>query len=227
MAVALVALNSAREYLNDSAGTLWTNDVLMPKLREAHRQMQVRLQLAGIPVIKGHTTALRIPASPFTIDVTSLPGCPGNIIEPRWMKERPYGATRESDYVDMTQCDYLPAWDAQVELIWWCWRLERLLVPGVTQDREVQIRYTQSIQTPATEFDLLGFLYAENFLGPKTAALAASATENQTAVQEWTAEAERAMSDVIRMNIRGLQNLPARKRPYHRGRGRTRALRDF
>lgn len=224
MALASVALQSAREYLNDSAGMFWTDVVLMPKLQDAYRQMSVRLQLAGIPVMKTVSSVLTVPAK--TTVLNSVAGFPTDLVEPKWMKERLPGS-RNSDFVDMTQCDYIPNWDMTNELIWWCWREQKIFLLGATNDVQVELRYVKGLGYPTAPTDELAFFYAENFLGPKTAALAASATENQTAVQEWTTEADRNFNDLIRMNIRGLQNLPARKRPYHRGRGRTRALRDF
>jgi hypothetical protein len=222
MSLASVALASAREYMNDSAGQFWTDAVLMPKLQEAHRQMQVRLQLAGIPVIKTVSTVLTVPAR--TTDLTTVAGYPADLVEPKWLKSRNSGQ-RNSDFVDMTQCDYIPNWDMGTSLGWWCWQGEKILLLGSTIAKEVQLRYVRGLAVPTTAGSSLGFIYAENFLGPKTAALAATATENASAVQEWAAEAEKALTDIIRMNIRGLQNLPAKRQAYHRGRHGAHALR--
>jgi hypothetical protein len=224
MAQALVALNAAREYLNDSAVTLWSDLVLIPKLQKAHREMQVKLQLAGIPVIRAGTSILSVPAG--TTDLTTVIGYPADLIEPRWMKERMQGEL-EQDFVDMTECADIPSIQKSTELVWWCWQGEKILLLGSTQNREVRLRYIRGLPVPQANTDQIGYLFGENYLGPRTASLAAQAVEDPQLYQSCFADAAQNMQDLIRMGIKQLQNLPTNRRPYHRGRGRTRALRDF
>jgi len=52
MAIATVALDSARTYLNDVNKQIWTDAVLLPFLREAYRDMTLVLWVNGIPVLR-------------------------------------------------------------------------------------------------------------------------------------------------------------------------------
>ena len=224
MAQALVALNSAREYLNDSQATLWSDLTLIPKLQKAHREMQVKLQLAGIPVIRANSVVLSVPRG--TTDLTTVTGYPQDLIEPRWMKERAMGEL-EQDFIDMQECADIPSVQGATELVWWCWQGEKILLLGATSDREVRLRYIKGLPVPNASTDQIGYLFGENYLGPRTASLAAQAVEDPQLYQTCFSDAAQNMLDLIRMGIKQLQNLPTNRRPYHRGRGRTRALRDF
>ena len=50
---------------------------------------------------------------------------------------------------------------------------------------------------------------------------------NRQACMDLTQTAERNLGRILDMNIKELQDLPAKRRPYHRGYGRNRVLRDF
>lgn len=224
MANTSVALDTARTLLNDDAGTLWTDAVLLPKLKEAHREMQTKLVLAGIPVIKAATAVLSVPAN--TTDLTSVVGYPTDLIEPTWLKERTPGQ-QERDFVDMTEVADVPNLNPTTELIYWCWIGEKILLLGAVVNRDVKIRYMKGITVPVAGTSPIGFLFGESYLGHRTAALSASSVGNKTAHDELTQEANMKFQEIVALNIKGGQNLPARKRPYHRGHGRSRVLRDF
>src|SRR6266699_3842919 len=100
MATALVAMDVARSKLNDVAATRWTDAALLPFIQQAHRELQVKLDLEGIPVINAVSVALSVPA--LTTDLSTVTNYPTDLIKPEWMKEKQVGEP-DWNYVDMTK----------------------------------------------------------------------------------------------------------------------------
>lgn len=224
MATAQVPLDFARSLLNDSGGTLWTNTILLPFLQQAHRELQVKLQLAGIPVINYQTAALTVAIGATSLNASA--GFPTNLIEPIQLKERRVGELLQ-DFQDMTECQFIPDVEQTDRLTYWAWIGETIQLLGATSANEVQLRYKGGLTVPSAANSALGFLYAENYLGYRTAALAGNSVANETGYQQWSMEADKCFDEVKRMNIKGQQNLPARRRGYHRLNGWTRPIRGL
>jgi hypothetical protein len=149
--------------------------------------------------------------------------------EPVWMKERQVGQQNQ-DFVDMTKVDFIPQLPlSDVQLIWWAWMNGTIMLRGCTTPVQVQIRYRQILTPPVKRTDNLIVTLAENFLGPETAYLAMCSLPdgNMQIIKSMKLLAERNLENVIAEAVKGLLNLPAKRRPYHRGRGRSRAIRDF
>lgn len=212
-ALAGQALDSARAHLNDVGATIWPNTVLFPFLQEAHRELRSKVILNGIPVIDEVSAVLSVPAQ--TTDLTTVVGYPTDLIVPIWLKERQVGQT-DSDFIDMTPRDFIPNINMDIWLFWWSWRREKIFLVGSLNDEEVQIRYRRQIPTPAVSSDSLGWLGAENYLSYRTAALACNSIGETDKATGLTQTAMVNLDDVIRLNVKQIQGLPARRRPYHR-----------
>lgn len=219
-------LVSARTHLNDDEGIIWPDQKLFPKLREAHRQMQLALVSHGVPIVSEVSTILLVPAG--TTNCSTVANYPTNLIVPIWMKERLPGQ-RMQDFVDMTEVDYIPQLDPSTELIWWTWNKQMILFLGSNQDREVLLRYRKGLKIPQEATDDVGPYFGEIFLSYKTAALAVGSItprdESKIALLEGQASAN--LENLLTLAATEAQNLPTKRRPYHRGRGRSRVLRDF
>ncbi len=212
-ALAGQVLDSARVHLNDVGATIWGNTVLLPFLQEAHRELRVEVVLNGIPVIDEVTGVLSVPAQ--TTDLSTVTGYPTDMIVPIWMKERQVGGN-EDDFIDMTPRDFVPNIQMDIWLFWWVWRREKIFLVGSLNAEEVQLRYRRQLTTPTTINSSVGWLNAENFLSYRTAALACNSIGE---VEKATGLSQTAMINldkVIRLNVKQMQGLPARRRPYHR-----------
>lgn len=211
-------LDSARTHLNDENGYNWTDARLFPKLVEAHRELQAELLLAGIPVIDAVSTIITVPAAPddnTQVDLSTIAGYPTNIIVPIWMKERQVGQ-QNVDFVDMREVDFLPSITKGAQLQYWCWIGEVILLLGAVNNTQVQLRYRAGIPIPQNVNDSIGFLMGEIFLSYRTAALAAGAIGDKELKAFLTAESKSNLDKIVRLNIKQRQNLPAKRRPYHR-----------
>jgi hypothetical protein len=216
MALASEALNSARTFLNDTGKQIWTDTKLLPFLKEAYRDLLIQLWLNGIPVLREDTT----------IPITVLTGAvvitlPADLLEPIGLKERLLGSTSIEDYAPMSEKAFEPDTVQTTELRYWSWREEQIQLVGALTDRQVLLRYWKTLTIPTSAASVLGFLFAEAYLGPKTTAYAAASTGNSTLAEEADSKAEIRLDQVIRANTKGQQSLPTRRIPYRRAR-RTR-----
>jgi hypothetical protein len=216
MALASVALASARSYLNDIGQQIWTDAILLPYLKEAHKDLLLVLWLNGIPVIREKSASIGVTAGVLTLTL------PSDLLEPIWLKERAVGGTNQ-DWIPMTETDFEPDRLQTDTLRYWAWREEAINFIGATTNRQVLLQYWKSIADIVDANSALGFLMAEVFLGPQCAGYAANATGNTTLAGELSyingvnvGVAGAKLDMIIRANVKGQQNLPARRIPYRR-----------
>jgi hypothetical protein len=213
LATVFQVLDSARTHLDDELGISWPDQRLLPKFQESHRELKQALVLNGIPVIHQVTAVLSVPAN--TTDLTTVTGYPTDMITPIWMKERQTGQDN-SDFVDMTQVDFLPNIDQDIWLFWWCWIGQKITLVGSLNAEQIQLRYNKDLSVPTLVSDDIGIILGEGFLSYRTAALAAQASKDWNLMKLLNNQAELAKSQIIRLNVKQIQAMPARRRPYHR-----------
>jgi hypothetical protein len=168
-----VVLTIARTYLNDDAATLWQDQLLFPKLQQAHREMQQLLKSFAVPVMRTMSPIIEVLANATTLTL------PSNVMEPIQLWETSHGGDI-STLVPMTEADPLPFLDPNGNSLgYWQWADEIVSFIGCTANRDVVMKYWRQLNIPQLNTDLVGFLNAEMYLGPRTAALAAISTGNQ------------------------------------------------
>lgn len=199
---ASVAFATARTLLNDDGVQLWTDATLIPKLAQAHRELQAQLRANACPVTRG------IAVSPVPASTTSLATPPTDMVEPITLWEK-LPTDPDSAYVRMTEYDPLPVSDLTTRLIWWSWSREAIVFLGSTFDRTVKVYYKRIIPIPAVGTDLIGIIDGEFYLAPRIAALAFGSTGN-TQTSDWcTQMANGTLNDIITAN-RGRSRLAQR-----------------
>lgn len=211
MAVATVAYDSARTYLNDVGIQMWTNAILLPYLKEAHRDLQLLLWSNGLPVLKEKSAVITVVAGSVNLGVNQ----PSDLIEPISMKERSPGQTA-NDWIGMEEKDFEPDKVATDTLVYWCWREEVINLVGASANREVLLRYWKGLTLPTGDASVLGFIFAENFLGPQTAQYAARSVGNVTLANECFEAAKEKIDIIVRTNVKGMQGMVSRRIPYRR-----------
>lgn len=219
----------ARALLDDDEGVNWPDQKLRFKLTQAFEELQAELILAGIPIIKGVSVILTIPPMPFddvNVDMSTVAGYPTDMILPMWMKERQLGDTNQ-DFVDMIECDFIPNIDLDIYLHYWAWFQNTIMLRGALNPVQVQLRYQRLIPTPGVNTDSIIVPLGQLFLSYRVAALASASVGDLARKTDFTATADKNLDKIMRMNIKQLQDTPAKRRPYHRGQGRNRVLRDF
>lgn len=226
-------LTRARTHLNDDEAANWPDYRLIPKAQQAFDELEAELQLAGIPIINSQTVVFTVPAyninanDGVALDISTLPGYPHDMIMPIWMKER-WPGQQWRDFVDMVETDFTPISTTDVYLRYWTWYQGKITVMGALNDVQVMLRYQRLLPLPTVNTDSIIVPLGQLHLSYRVAALAAMSLPEQMAMgQALDATAKVNLDKIVRMNIKQQQNLPAKRRPYHRGAGRNRVLRDF
>ena len=117
MATVQDVIDEASALLGDRDQTRWDFEFLLPLLQKAHRELQVDLNLSGLPVLKKTSAIIVVPALTLTLGVL----LPIDLIEPVSLAERQTGTTDLFD--DMIQTTWEPE-DVQLSLIH-IWRCRR------------------------------------------------------------------------------------------------------
>lgn len=231
MAIALLGdvFKRARAILNDDESNNWTDYKLITKAVIAFEELEAELILAGIPIIHAISTILTVPAmtsDDINLDLSTVVGYPNDIIIPIWLKERLVGQQNQ-DFVDMVEVDFIPNIAIDVYLHYWSWFQNTIMLRGALNATQVEIRYQRYLPTPGVNTDSVLVPLGQLFLANRVAALAAYSVGDRQRWQDLSATATMNLDRIIDMNIKELQDLPAKRRPYHRGYGRNRVLRDF
>lgn len=196
-------LASCRTYLNDDNATLWTDPVLIPKVQEAHRELQSQLWTIGSPTIRNVSSNISVPISTTPTTVNGLSGYPTDMLNPTAVFE---AASSPTTWVPVTETFYLtPGYTALATIGYYIWQEENLIVAPCTAARTLQIQYRRSIPIPALLTDPIGILFGESYLAPRAAAICAAAAGNSAVYSAMTALAETNFKRLLSTN-RGAQN---------------------
>jgi hypothetical protein len=188
-----IVLNTARTFLNDDAVTNWTDAALMPKLQQAHRELQVKLRRAAAPVMKGTYVET---VNPSAIGFATPPA---DLIAPIQIWENaPAGPI--TNYQLMTEADPLPNVVASTTLVWWAWVNETVVFIGSSASRMVKMLYWRRLTVPQSNTDLIGFIDGELYLAPRTAAIAYGSTGDANSMNVLATLADGSLSEVILSN---------------------------
>lgn len=199
MALVSAALATARTLLNDDNATVWTDPILLPKLQEAHRELQTDLWLIGSPVVREQSAQITVAANAVDLGVNQ----PVDLVTPTSLKEAE--SPTPTTWVDMTEVDYIPIGVAKIaQLVYWAWRGEKILFLGSTAARTVVVYYRRLITVPTLASSAIGIIFGELYLGARTAALAAGTVGNKETYDALTALAKTNFEKVVAAN-RGQQ----------------------
>lgn len=193
-------LTTARTYLNDDNATQFPDPVLIPKVQEAHRELQEELWIVGSPLVRGQAL------EGYNAGATALAATPPDMLCPTALFENNQGSTAASpNWLPMTEAFYIPLGTAQgPNLNWWSWQQEQIVLGGATQNRAVILQYRRLITIPVMATDLIGILFGESYLAARAAAMAAGTLGNATVYEAVTALAKENLGKVISAN-RGQQ----------------------
>ena len=197
-------------FLNDPSKTRFTDAIMLPYIKRAHRELQLRFHNNGISVLNEVSSTVTIGAGDLTMGVNQ----PSDMIEPRHLEER---ASGETTYVDMQQKIWEPDDEQTSHLRFWVWREELIQFLGATEAREVRVYYLKSLSAISGVSSPLGILNGLGFIAARSAALAAKFNgQNPILGQSIDAEAVFFLNELIRRGTRTSQGMGVRRHSFRK-----------
>jgi len=204
----------AASLLNDAPQTMYTNDILLPFIKKAWREIEAKFVELGIPPVEEISAPITVGVSA----VESVVTLPADLLSPILLWERQVGET-DAQWVEMEEKRDLPIMTPTSRLQYWEWREEAINVPACTQGNQVKIKYYRMLTALTGPSSSIGGVNgAISFLAARSAALAAqNIGENEGRAKQLDGDAGGQMEVLINTKILEMQNLSVRRLPY-RGR---------
>jgi len=208
------SLSIAQNRLNDAAGAIWTSAVMLPNIQEAFRDLQVAVFALGLPVLKNVSTVVPVAIGATSLNVTvTIP----DLVTP--IKVREKNPSDPSNYfTDMQEVNFIPDIVADNVIRYWCWMKNDIYILASTVAKYVEVFYRRGLTVPAA-IDAntnLGLTYAETFVGPKAAAIAARVVGNSTLADELEGIAAQRLDMILRGNVKAMQGMSTKRKPFRR-----------
>ncbi len=215
------ALNLARALLNDTAGAVFTDTLLMPLLNSAYRGLQRQLAECGVSVLaeQQDLNLLQDPTSgvtPMEISDVSSPQLPTDCLMPQMLWERAMANTADvfvpmekftsgGSMLNLQPSTYLRLWE---------WREDKVNLIGATQAITVRIRYEKALPEITLGTDPVQIRSATDPLAFATAALAARSRGARALAQDLLGAAQMATEELTERYVRPEQVKGRRRMPY-------------
>lgn len=212
-----------RSLLNDAAGNLFTDGVLLPYVNSAYRKLQRALAIVqsgtflvdNVTVVVPAVSAVDPSVQVAVTDATAPPNqLPTDLLVPVKLRERQNGSTEDFiEMVDLTRRGGLPSRPQGQRLSVWEWRADGLYFIGATQDNQVRIRYVKAFPDLADATSNVLIRNAQEAIAYLAAAMAAMARGSPLA-EKWAQAGDDALEDLVQSATHQAQEGARRRRPY-------------
>jgi hypothetical protein len=215
------ALTLVRALVNDSAGSVFTDTLLMPLLNSAYRGLQRELAENGVSVL-AEQQDIPLNADPTTgitnieISDVSSPQLPTDCLMPHMLWERATANTTDvfvpmekfmsgGGMLNLQPSTYLRLWE---------WREDKINLVGATQGITVRVRYEKILPQLTLGTDPVQIRSATDPLAYATAALAARSRGARALAADLLGTAQTATEKLIQRYVRPEQIQERRRKPY-------------
>ena len=212
-----------RSLLNDAAGNLFTDTVLLPYANAGYRKVQRALANIGsssfltddvllvVPAVSAVDPSLQVSITDATAPPNQLPF---DLLVPMKLWERASGSTDDfAEMIDLTDHGGLPSQEQGSALGVWEWRTDGMWFIGATQDTQIRLRYQASLPDLADATSPVLIRNAQEAIAYFTAALA-SAARGSVLAERWDDAGADALEDLISRAVLREQQTIRRRRPY-------------
>jgi hypothetical protein len=215
------ALTLARALVNDSAGVVFTDALLMPLMNSAYRGLQRELAENGVSVLTEQQDIELDVNSGTGVTNTAMsdvssPQLPTDCLAPHMLWERATANTSDV-FVPMekfTSGGSMLNLQPSSYLRFWEWREDKVNLIGATQSITVRIRYEKILPALTLGTDPVQIRSATDPLAFATAALAARSRGARALAQDLLATAQLATENLIERYVRPEQLKGRRRMPY-------------
>ena len=213
MAIADDVMVDVAAKLNDPSRSVYTNTVQLPFLGMANRELQILLELNGIPVLKDKSIPITVLANS-----TELAQYPPDFVEPIQLQERDFGSSDQ--FVDMEEREWVPDEPTTNWLRYWVYQDGAINFLGAKVDREIRLKYRRSLNPLTVAGSNIEIADSQPWLVARVCQLVENDVMNSpTRAQLREYEVKNAKDDLIRKLLKNTQALGVRRRPY-RGAGK-------
>lgn len=212
-----------RSLLNDAAGNLFTDAVLLPYVNSGYRKAQRALSNVQSGSFLSDDVLLVVPAVTVVdasaqvsiTDATAPPNqLPTDLLVPVKLWERPNGSSDDfTEMVDLTGHDGLPSEPQGQTLGYWEWRADGLYFLGATQDTQIRLRYQKMYPDLTDSTSPVLIRNAQEALAYFAAAMAGAARGAPQA-ERWDAAGADALEDLVVRATQREQQTGRRRRPF-------------
>jgi hypothetical protein len=212
-----------RSLLNDAAGNLFTDTVLLPYANAAYRKVQRALANIGsgtfitddallvVPAVAGVDPSAQVSITDSTAPPNQLPP---DLLVPVKLWERPNLSSDDfAEMIDMSDHGGLPSQEQGSALGMWEWRTDGLWFLGATQDTQIRLRYQAALPDLADSTSPVLIRNAQEAIAYFTAALA-SASRGSPLSERWDDAGSDALEDLVARAVLREQQSIRRRRPY-------------
>lgn len=215
------ALDLARALVNDSAGVVFTDTLLMPLLNSVYRGLQRELAENGVSVlVEQQDIELDVNTSTGVTNLemsdVSSPQLPADCLMPHMLWERATANTGDvfvpmekftsgGGMLNLQPSSYLRLWE---------WREDKINLIGATQSITVRVRYEKVLPQITLGTDPIQIRSATDPLGYATAALAARSRGARALAADLLGVAQTATENLIQRYVRPEQIKARRRKPY-------------
>jgi hypothetical protein len=212
-----------RSLLNDAAGNLFTDAVLLPYVNSGYRKVQRALANIGSGTFLSDNVLLIVPAiaqvdasvQVSITDATAPPNqLPPDLLAPEKLWERASGSSDDfCEMTDLTGHNGLPSEPQTQMLRFWEWRADGLYFIGATQDIQIRLRYQKSYPDLSDATSPVLIRNAQEAIAYCAAAMAGAARGAPQA-ERWDAAGADALEDLIARAAQRDQQTSRRRRPF-------------
>src|SRR4029077_5588854 len=212
-----------RSLLNDAAGNLFTDAVLLPYVNSGYRKVQRALANVQSGTFLTDNALLVVPAvtqvdasaQVSITDATAPPNqLPPDLLVPVKLWEGANGSSNDfMEMTDLTEHDGLPPEPQTQTLNYWEWRADGLYFLGATQDTQIRLRYQKSYPDLTDASSPVLIRNAQEALAYAAAAMAGAARGAPQA-ERWDAAAGDALEDLLVRATQREQQTGRRRRPF-------------
>jgi hypothetical protein len=215
------AFNLARALLNDSAGVVFTDTLLLPLLNSAYRGLQRELSENGVSVLAEQQDIeldLNISTGVTNTEISdvSSPQLPTDCLVPHMLWERATSNTTDvfvpmekfmsgGDMLNLQPSMYLRLWE---------WREDKINLIGATQSITVRVRYEKVLPLLTVGTDPVMIRSSTDPLAFAAAALAARSRGQRALAADLVGAAQMATENLIERYVRPEQLKGRRRKPY-------------
>jgi len=213
MAIADDVMVDVAAKLNDPSRSVYTNTVQLPFVGMANRELQILLELNGIPILKDKSVGIRVPAG-----AVEMPQYPPDFIEPIILQERTYGS--DEGFIDMEEREWVPDENLTNVLRFWVFQDNAIKLLGAKIDREVKMKYRRNLNPLTVAGSNLEIADSQPWLVARVCQMIENDVMNSPSrANERIMEVRDAKDNLIRKLLKNTQALGVRRRPY-RGAGK-------